>query len=116
MRDRLLEFAKGHIAIATSSVFQRKHFGWALNSFARRPLWEIGLDFDHGTGHGVKLFLGVPRRTSTDCQTGRGIVPGAGMVISNEPGFYKEGLLIRIENLEVVRFKMQKFVFSNAGI
>jgi len=103
MRDCFTRVLKGHIAIATAR-FPAGTAGGALDSFARRPLWEIGLDFDHGTGHGVGCFLGVHEGPQRIAKRGGGVPLSAGMVISNEPGFYKEGSFgIRIENLEVVR-------------
>ncbi|MGA0345819.1 MAG: aminopeptidase P family protein [Alphaproteobacteria bacterium] len=103
MRDRFTRVLQGHIAIATAR-FPAGSPGGALDSFARRPLWEIGLDFDHGTGHGVGCFLGVHEGPQRIAKRGGGVPLSAGMVISNEPGFYKEGSFgIRIENLEVVR-------------
>ncbi|MEK9847868.1 MAG: M24B family metallopeptidase, partial [Rhodospirillaceae bacterium] len=103
MRDCFTRVLKGHIAIATAR-FPAGTTGGALDSFARRPLWEIGLDFDHGTGHGVGCFLGVHEGPQRIAKRGGGVPLSAGMVISNEPGFYKEGSFgIRIENLEVVR-------------
>ena len=101
MRDRFTRVLKGHIAIATS-VFPRGTSGAQLDSFARRPLWNAGLDFDHGTGHGVGSYLSVhegPQRISK-----LGVISlEPGMILSNEPGYYKAGAYgIRIENLVVV--------------
>ena len=93
---------KGHIALATAR-FPEGTIGMQLDSFARRPLWEAGLDYDHGTGHGVGSYLSVhegPQNISK-----RPVQPDAepGMICSNEPGFYKAGEYgIRIENLVVV--------------
>ncbi|KZE28568.1 aminopeptidase P family protein [Chelatococcus daeguensis] len=101
MRERFTRVLKGHIAIATA-VFPKGTSGAQLDSFARRPLWEAGLDFDHGTGHGVGAFLSVhegPHRISK-----LGTTPlEPGVILSNEPGYYKEGEYgIRIENLVLV--------------
>jgi Xaa-Pro aminopeptidase len=101
MRDRFTRVLQGHIAIATT-VFPKGVTGARIDAFARRPLWEAGLDFDHGTGHGIGSYLSVhegPQRISP-----LGHVPlEAGMFISNEPGYYKEGHFgIRIENLILV--------------
>jgi Xaa-Pro aminopeptidase len=98
MRDRFTRVLKGHIAIARA-VFPIGVSGAQLDSFARRALWEIGLDFDHGVGHGVGSYLSVhegPVRISK-----LGTTPlAAGMIISNEPAFYQPGRYgIRIENL-----------------
>ncbi|HWG79978.1 MAG TPA: M24 family metallopeptidase C-terminal domain-containing protein, partial [Stellaceae bacterium] len=77
--------------------------GSQLDSLARRALWEIGLDYDHGTGHGVGSYLAVhegPQRISKLPNT-QALLPG--MIVSNEPGYYKAGAYgIRIENLVVV--------------
>ena len=107
MRDRFTRVLKGHIAIATA-VFPRGTRGSQLDSFARRPLWEAGLDYAHGTGHGVGSFLSVhegPQRISPvgSAQSGGDEPLKAGMILSNEPGYYKTGEYgIRIENLVLV--------------
>jgi len=101
MRDRFTRVLKGHIAIARA-VFPKGTSGAHLDSFAREPLWEAGLDYAHGTGHGVGAFLSVhegPQNISK-----RPSVPlEPGMILSNEPGYYKTGAYgIRIENLVAV--------------
>jgi Xaa-Pro aminopeptidase len=101
MRDRFTRVLKGHIAIARA-VFPEGTTGAQLDSFARAPLWAAGLDFDHGTGHGVGSYLSVhegPARISK-----LGTTPlKRGMILSNEPGYYKVGAYgIRIENLVLV--------------
>jgi Xaa-Pro aminopeptidase len=107
MRDRFTRVLKGHIAIATA-VFPKGTRGSQLDSFARRPLWEAGLDYAHGTGHGVGSFLAVhegPQRISPvgSSQSGGDEPLQAGMILSNEPGYYKTGEYgIRIENLVLV--------------
>jgi Xaa-Pro aminopeptidase len=107
MRDRFTRVLKGHIAIATA-VFPKGTRGSQLDSFARRPLWEAGLDYAHGTGHGVGSFLAVhegPQRISPvgSSQSGGDEPLQVGMIISNEPGYYKTGEYgIRIENLVLV--------------
>ena len=102
MRDRFTRVLKGHIALATAR-FPDGTIGMQLDSFARRPLWEAGLDYDHGTGHGVGSYLSVhegPQNISKK-PVMQPLKPG--MVCSNEPGFYKTGAFgIRIENLVVV--------------
>jgi len=102
MRDRFTRVLKGHIALATAR-FPEGTIGMQLDSFARRPLWEAGLDYDHGTGHGVGSYLSVhegPQNISKKPVL-QALKPG--MVCSNEPGFYKAGAFgIRIENLVVV--------------
>jgi Xaa-Pro aminopeptidase len=107
MKDRFTRVLKGHIAIATA-VFPKGTRGSQLDSFARRPLWEAGLDYAHGTGHGVGSFLAVhegPQRISPvgSSQSGGDEPLQPGMIISNEPGYYKTGEYgIRIENLVLV--------------
>ncbi|MEO5641380.1 MAG: aminopeptidase P family protein [Sphingomicrobium sp.] len=107
MRDRFTRVLRGHIALATA-VFPKGVRGSQLDSFARRPLWEAGLDYAHGTGHGVGSFLSVhegPQRISPagSSQSGGDEPLAAGMILSNEPGYYKAGEYgIRIENLVLV--------------
>src|SRR5262245_28904991 len=101
MRERFTRVLKGHIAIARA-VFPEGTTGAQLDPFARASLWEAGLDFEHGTGHGVGSYLSVhegPARLSK-----LGTVPlKRGMILSNEPGYYKTGAYgIRIENLVLV--------------
>ncbi len=101
MRRHFTLVLKGHIAVATAR-FPKGTRGQDLDPFARRALWAAGLDYDHGTGHGVGSFLSVhegPQRISK-----LGPAPlEPGMICSNEPGFYREGEYgIRIENLELV--------------
>jgi Xaa-Pro aminopeptidase len=103
MRDRFTRVLKGHIALATVR-FPGGTSGSQLDTLARAPLWHLGLDYDHGTGHGVGSYLGVhdgPQRIS---KIPNQVALKPGMVISNEPGYYKTGAYgIRIENLvEVV--------------
>jgi Xaa-Pro aminopeptidase len=107
MRDRFTRVLKGHIAVATA-LFPKGTRGTQLDSFARRPLWQAGVDYAHGTGHGVGSFLSVhegPQRIApvTSAQSGGDEPLRAGMILSNEPGYYKSGEYgIRIENLVLV--------------
>src|SRR5690606_36864485 len=102
MRDRFTRVLKGHIAIATAR-FPERTTGAQLGPFARRALWDAGLDFDHGTGHGVGSFLSVHEGPARISKLGHTPLE-AGMILSNEPGFYKSGHWgIRIENLVLVR-------------
>ncbi|WP_213287763.1 aminopeptidase P family protein [Bradyrhizobium sp. sGM-13] len=101
MRDRFTRVLRGHIAIARA-VFPDGTTGAQIDSFARQFLWQAGLDFEHGTGHGVGSYLSVhegPARISK-----LGTTPlKRGMILSNEPGYYKtDAYGIRIENLELV--------------
>ncbi|MFT5181271.1 MAG: Xaa-Pro aminopeptidase [Alphaproteobacteria bacterium] len=102
MRDRFTRVLKGHIAIAVAR-FPAGTTGGQLDTLARQFLWQSGLDYDHGTGHGVGSYLGVhegPHRISK-AGTTQALRPG--MIVSNEPGYYKEGAYgIRIENLVAV--------------
>ena len=107
MRDRFTRVLKGHIALATA-IFPAGTTGGQLDGFARRPLWEVGLDYAHGTGHGVGAYLSVhegPARIAQPFYPGGGPAEPLrpGMILSNEPGYYKAGEYgIRIENLILV--------------
>ncbi len=104
MRDRFTYVLKGHIAIATAR-FPEGTAGGQLDVLARIALWKAGLNFDHGTGHGVGSYLGVHEGPQAIAPGPRGIAAALreGMIISNEPGYYKEGEYgIRIENLVIV--------------
>ena len=107
MRDRFTRVLKGHIALATA-VFPTGTTGGQLDALARLPLWQAGLDFAHGTGHGVGAYLSVhegPARIAKPSYPGGGPQEPlrAGMILSNEPGYYKAGEYgIRIENLLLV--------------
>ncbi|HEY0438336.1 MAG TPA: M24B family metallopeptidase, partial [Phenylobacterium sp.] len=102
MRERFTLVLQGHLALARVK-FPAGTTGSALDALARVPLWSRGLDYDHGTGHGVGSYLGVhegPHRIAKQPNT---VALRAGMIVSNEPGYYKEGGYgIRIENLQVV--------------
>ncbi len=101
MRDRFTRVLKGHIAIARA-VFPDGTTGAQLDSFARAPLWAAGLDFDHGTGHGVGSYLSVHEGPPRIAKLGTTPLK-RGMILSNEPGYYKVGGYgIRIENLVLV--------------
>jgi len=101
MRVRFILVLKGHIAIARS-VFPEGTTGAQLDSFARRSLWEAGLDFDHGAGHGVGSYLSVHEGPARISKLGSTALK-RGMILSNEPGYYKAGAYgIRIENLVLV--------------
>jgi Xaa-Pro aminopeptidase len=101
MRERLTRVLKGHIAIARA-VFPDGTTGAQLDSFARQFLWVQGLDFDHGTGHGVGSYLSVHEGPARISKLGTTALR-RGMILSNEPGYYKAGAYgIRIENLVLV--------------
>jgi Xaa-Pro aminopeptidase len=107
MKDRFTRVLKGHIALALA-VFPEGTRGAQLDTLARASLWQAGVDYAHGTGHGVGSFLAVhegPQRigkfTGGQAGTDEPLVPG--MILSNEPGYYKTGEYgIRIENLVLV--------------
>lgn len=103
MRERFTLVLKGHIALARA-IFPAGTSGGQLDTLARRALWERGLDYAHGTGHGVGSFLSVhegPQRIATFGGSTEPLRPG--MICSNEPGYYKTGGYgIRIENLVLV--------------
>ncbi|CCG07639.1 aminopeptidase family protein P [Pararhodospirillum photometricum] len=94
---------RGHIALARAR-FPKGTTGSQLDSLARQFLWAEGLDYDHGTGHGVGSFLGVHEGPARLNRTGNGIALVPGMILSNEPGVYRENAFgIRIENLMAVQ-------------
>ena len=107
MKDRFTRVLKGHIALALA-VFPEGTRGAQLDTMARASLWQAGLDYAHGTGHGVGSFLAVhegPQRIGkfSGGQAGTDEPLQAGMFLSNEPGYYKAGEYgIRIENLVLV--------------
>jgi Xaa-Pro aminopeptidase len=101
MRERFTLVLKGHIAIATAR-FPRGVRGIDLDPLARAALWAHGLDYDHGTGHGVGSYLSVHEGPQSISKAGM-VALEPGMICSNEPGYYKAGAYgIRIENLVLV--------------
>ncbi len=103
LRARVTRVMQGHIAIATL-VFPHGVAGPHLDSFARRALWQAGLDYDHGTGHGVGAYLSVHEGPVSLSRAARVVPIEAGMILSNEPGFYLPGAYgIRLENLLLVQ-------------
>lgn len=101
MRERFTLVLKGHIAVA-SARFPEGTRGIDLDPFARRALWAHGLDYDHGTGHGVGSYLSVHEGPQSISRAGAAVLE-PGMILSNEPGYYKEGAYgIRIETLVLV--------------
>ncbi|WP_373486678.1 aminopeptidase P family protein [Blastomonas sp.] len=103
MKRRFTQVLKGHIALATIR-FPKGTTGGQLDALARQFLWADGVDYAHGTGHGVGSFLAVhegPQRIAAFGGHGEPLRPG--MICSNEPGYYKAGEYgIRIENLVLV--------------
>jgi len=102
MRQRFTLVLKGHLALARVR-FPAGITGSLLDALARGPLWAQGLDYDHGTGHGVGSYLGVHEGPQGISKRAGGAPLQPGMIVSNEPGYYKTGAYgIRIENLQVV--------------
>lgn len=102
MRENFTRVLKGHIALATAK-FPKGTPGMALDALARRPLWDVGLDYDHGTGHGVGSYLAVHEGPQRIAKGSSDVPLEPGMILSNEPGYYKAGEYgIRIENLVLV--------------
>jgi Xaa-Pro aminopeptidase len=102
MRDRFTRVLKGHIALAMAR-FPEGTTGAQLDTLARMPLWQAGLDFDHGTGHGVGSYLGVHEGPHGISKRNNTVTLKPGMIVSNEPGYYKtDAYGIRIENLVTV--------------
>ncbi len=102
MKRHFTAVLKGHIAIATAR-FPNGTRGIDLDPFARRALWDIGADFDHGTGHGIGSYLSVHEGPQSISRAGMAVLQ-PGMLVSNEPGYYREGVYgIRIENVVLVK-------------
>ena len=100
---RYTRVLQGHIALATLR-FPKGVAGPYLDSFARRALWAAGLDYDHGTGHGVGSYLSVHEGPAAFSRAARPVPLAPGMILSDEPGYYLPGRYgIRIENLLLVR-------------
>ncbi len=101
MRDCFTRVLKGHIAVARA-VFPRGTAGAQIDPLARQALWRAGLDFDHGTGHGVGAYLSVHEGPQRLAKSGN-VALAEGMILSNEPGYYRPDQWgIRIENLLLV--------------
>jgi Xaa-Pro aminopeptidase len=105
MRDRFTRVLKGHIALSAAK-FPRGTSGSQLDALARRALWEAGLDYDHGTGHGVGSYLAVHEGPHRISKVPNRVALLPGMIVSNEPGYYKTGAYgIRVENLVAVQLE-----------
>ncbi|MFC7474344.1 aminopeptidase P family protein [Dankookia sp. GCM10030260] len=108
LRARYTRVLQGHIALATLR-FPQGVAGPHLDAFARRALWEVGLDYDHGTGHGVGSFLSVHEGPAAFSRAAKPVPLAPGMILSDEPGYYLPGQYgIRIENLLLVREAAQR--------
>lgn len=102
MRRRYTQVLQGHIALARAR-FPAGTTGSQLDAFARQFLWRDGVDFDHGTGHGVGCYLSVHEGPQNISKRPSKVALRPGMIVSNEPGYYKPGAFgIRIENLIAV--------------
>jgi Xaa-Pro aminopeptidase len=102
MKDRFTLVLRGHLALARVR-FPAGTTGSALDALARIALWSRGLDYDHGTGHGVGSYLGVHEGPQRIAKQPNAVALQPGMIVSNEPGYYKAGAYgIRIETLQVV--------------
>ncbi len=103
LRGRATRVMQGHIAIATA-IFPQGVGGVHLDALARQALWQVGLDYDHGTGHGVGSYLSVHEGPVSISRLAKPIPIAEGMILSNEPGFYlPDHFGIRLENLLLVR-------------
>ena len=103
IRDRFTRVLQGHIAIA-AAAFPKGVAGPHLDALARRTLWQAGLDYDHGTGHGVGSVLSVHEGPVSLSRHARTVPLAAGMILSDEPGYYEPGAYgIRLENLLLVQ-------------
>lgn len=111
MRDHYTRVLKGHIAVA-SAKFAQGTTGKEIDDLARAPLKEVGLDYAHGTGHGVGCNLCVHEHAASISPKGESAIE-EGMLISNEPGYYKEGVYgIRIENLVLTQSSANELTFE----
>jgi Xaa-Pro aminopeptidase len=114
VKNHVTRVLAGHIALARA-VFPEGVAGAHLDAFARQALWQAGLDYDHGTGHGVGSYLSVHEGPAGISRASRPVALQKGMILSNEPGFYLEGAYgIRQENLVLVQqadFGAQKCKF-----
>lgn len=103
LRARYTRVLQGHLALAATR-FPEGVAGPHLDAIARRALWAAGLDYDHGTGHGIGSFLSVHEGPAGISRAAKPVALKAGMILSDEPGFYEPGAYgIRIENLLLVR-------------
>jgi len=103
VKEHVTRVLAGHIALA-QAVFPQGVAGAHLDAFARAALWQAGLDYDHGTGHGVGAYLSVHEGPAGISRAAKLVALQVGMLLSNEPGFYLEGAYgIRMENLVLVQ-------------
>ncbi len=103
VKDHVTRVLAGHIALARA-VFPEGVAGTHLDAFARNALWQAGLDYDHGTGHGVGSYLSVHEGPAGISRQAKPVPLHPGMILSNEPGYYLPGEYgIRLENLLLVQ-------------
>jgi Xaa-Pro aminopeptidase len=103
LRERFTRVLQGHIALATL-IFPAGIAGAHIDAMARRALWAAGLDYDHGTGHGIGSYLSVHEGPVSISRSSRDLAIAEGMILSDEPGYYLPGAYgIRLENLLLVR-------------
>jgi Xaa-Pro aminopeptidase len=115
IKENFTRVLKGHIAVATAH-FAEGAKGVEIDTLARAPLREAGLDYAHGTGHGVGCFLSVHEEAANISPRGQDAVK-EGMLLSNEPGYYKEGEYgIRIENLVLVQKEDNRLFFETISL
>jgi len=111
MREKNTRVLRGHIGIAQAK-FPRGTVGAQIDTLARKPLWDAGIDFAHGTGHGVGCYLAVHEDAANISPRGQTAFE-PGMLISNEPGYYEQDAFgIRIENLVMVREEGHMLAFD----
>ena len=102
LRQDYTRVLQGHLALGAIR-FPEGLSGGFLDALARAPLWKAGLDYDHGTGHGVGSFLSVHEGPMGISRAARPVPLAPGMILSNEPGYYPGEYGIRIENLVLVQ-------------
>jgi Xaa-Pro aminopeptidase len=108
VRERYTRVLQGHLALGATR-FPEGVAGPHLDAIARRPLWLAGLDYDHGTGHGIGSFLSVHEGPAGISRAAKPVPLKPGMILSDEPGFYEPGAYgIRIENLLLVKQAAQR--------
>jgi len=116
VREHFTRVLKGHIAVAQAR-FPYGTNGGQIDALARVALWDVGLDYDHGTGHGVGSYLAVHEGPQRISKKGGAVPMEPGMIVSNEPGYYKEGAYgIRIENLVLVTGSSGSAVGQKDGV
>jgi Xaa-Pro aminopeptidase len=105
VKEHVTRVLAGHISLSTA-VFPEGVAGAHLDALARLALWQAGLDYDHGTGHGVGSYLSVHEGPVGISRAAKPVPLEPGMILSNEPGYYLPGAYgIRMENLELVQSK-----------